>query len=87
MLLTPCLTALAVGFSVSVGQYLVTLMIGAGRVETLTTEAVALASGGQSRVFGVYALAPALLPAFAFAFAIAIPRLLWRNRRAMLGAR
>ncbi len=46
MLLRPVLTAAAVGFAVSVGQYLPTLLIGAGRVSTLTTEAVALASGG-----------------------------------------
>ena len=87
MLLAPCLTALAVGFSVSVGQYLVTQLLGAGRVATLTTEAVALASGGENRVIGVWALAQTLLPALAFAFAIAIPRLVWRNRRSMLGAR
>ena len=40
------LTAAAVGFAVSVGQYLPTLLIGAGRLPTITTEAVALASGG-----------------------------------------
>ncbi len=87
MLLAPCLTALAVGFSVSVGQYLVTQLLGAGRVATLTTEAVALASGGNNRVIGVWALTQTLLPALAFALAIAIPRLVWRNRRAMLGPR
>jgi len=47
MLLAPVLTAAAVGFGVSVGQYLPTLLIGGGRVQTLTTEAVALASGGN----------------------------------------
>ena len=87
MLLAPCLTALAVGFSVSVGQYLVTQLLGAGRVATLTTEAVALASGGENRVIAVWALAQTVLPALAFALAIAIPRLVWRNRRSMLGPR
>ncbi len=86
LLLAPCLTALALGFSVSVGQYLVTQLLGAGRVATLTTEAVALASGGENRVIGVWALSQTLLPAVAFALAIAVPRLVWRNRRAMLGA-
>ncbi len=52
MLLRPVLTAAAVGFSVSVGQYLATLLIGGGRVATLTTEAVALASGGERRGVG-----------------------------------
>jgi putative thiamine transport system permease protein len=35
----------------------------------------------------VWALSQTLLPALAFALAIAIPRLVWRHRRAMLGAR
>src|SRR5690606_540084 len=56
MLLRPVLTAAAVGLAVSVGQYLPTLLIGGGRVETLTTEAVALSSGGNRRLIGAYAL-------------------------------
>ena len=55
MLLRAILTAAAVGFAVSVGLYLPTLLIGAGRLTTITTEAVALASGGNRRVIGVYA--------------------------------
>jgi putative thiamine transport system permease protein len=43
------LAALAVGFAVSVAQYLPTLFVGAGRFNTVTTEAVTLASGGQRR--------------------------------------
>ncbi|TDL81527.1 ABC transporter permease subunit [Palleronia sediminis] len=80
MLLRPILTAAAVGVAVSVGQYLPTLLIGGGRVATLTTEAVALASGGDRRAIGAFALAQtgaALLP---FALAIALPAMLWRNR-------
>lgn len=87
LLLTPCLTAAAVGFAVSVGQYLATQLLGAGRLPTVTTEAVALASGGDRRVIGVWALVQALLPALGFALALAIPRLIWRNRRQMLEAR
>ncbi|WP_245770724.1 ABC transporter permease [Roseovarius azorensis] len=84
MLLRPVLTAAAVGFAVSVGQYLPTLLVGAGRVPTLTTEAVALASGGDRRVIGVYALAQ-MAAAFApFALAVLLPRLLWRNRKGLL---
>ena len=80
MLLRPILTALAVGLAVSVGQYLATLLIGGGRVATLTTEAVALASGGDRRAIGVYGLmqtGAALIP---FALALLIPALVWRNR-------
>ena len=80
MLLRPILTAAAVGLAVSVGQYLPTLLIGGGRVSTLTTEAVALTSGGDRRAIGVFALlqtAAALVP---FALALAVPALVWRNR-------
>lgn len=80
MLLRPVLAAAAVGFAVSIGQYLPTVLIGAGRVTTLTTEAVALASGGDRRVIGVFAIvltATALLPFFAATYA---PNFIWRNR-------
>ncbi|WEX79279.1 ABC transporter permease [Sinorhizobium numidicum] len=83
LLFRACLTALAVGFSVSVGLYLPTLLIGAGRLTTITTEAVALSSGGDRRVIGVYALIQALLPFLAFLVASLAPQLLFRNRRAM----
>lgn len=45
VLLAPVLTAGAIGLAVSVAQYLPTLFMGAGRVSTLTTEAVTLSSG------------------------------------------
>ena len=83
MLLTAVLTAAAVGFAVSIGQYLATLLIGGGRVPTITTEALALASGGDRRVIGVYALIQAALPFAGFAAALALPALLYRNRRNM----
>ena len=83
MLLAPVLTAAAVGFAVSVGQYLPTLLIGAGRVQTLTTEAVALASGGDRRLIGLYAIAQTAVVVLGFALAIAAPRLVWANRRGM----
>ncbi|MCB8837258.1 ABC transporter permease [Aurantimonas sp. VKM B-3413] len=81
LLIAPVLTAAAIGFAVSVGQYLPTVLIGAGRLPTITTEAVALASGGNRRVIGAYALLQTLLPFVAFALAGLVPRLLWRNRR------
>lgn len=83
MLLRPVLTAMAVGIAVSVGQYLPTLLIGGGRVATLTTEAVALSSGGDRRAIGVFGLiqtAAALVP---FALALAIPAIVWRNRKGL----
>ena len=83
MLTRACLTAFAVGFAVSVGLYLPTLLIGAGRIVTITTEAVALSSGGDRRMIGAYALLQAIVPFFGFVIASLVPHLLFRNRRAM----
>lgn len=83
MLLGPCAVAAAVGFAVSVGQYLPTLLLGAGRVETVTTAAVAMASGGDRRLVGAWVLVQAALPAAAFALALLLPRLAWRHRRGL----
>ena len=83
MLLKPALVASAVGFAVSVGQYLPTLLIGGGRWPTITTEAVALASGGDRRVIGVYAFVQMLLPFIGFALATIVPAFLFRNRNDM----
>lgn len=66
MLLAPIGAALAVGFAVSVAQYLSTQFVGAGRHATVTTEALTLASGGQRTLLAAYALLQALLPALAF---------------------
>ncbi|MBU1174556.1 MAG: ABC transporter permease subunit [Alphaproteobacteria bacterium] len=83
MLVGPILVAFALGFAVSVAQYLPTLLIGGGRVPTITTEAVALSSGGNRRLIGAYALVQSLLPFLGFALAAAVPALLWRDRRAL----
>jgi len=77
------LTAAAVGFAVSIGLYLPTLMIGGGRVTTLTTEAVALAAGGDRRLIGVWGLAQSVAPFAGFAVALAVPSLVWRRRRGL----
>ena len=84
LLLAPLLTAVAVGLAVSIGQYLPTQLLGAGRVPTVTTEAVALASGGNRRLIGVWALVQAGLPLVGFIAAVALPRWLGAPRRAPL---
>ncbi len=81
MLVRPVLIAFAVGFAVSIGQYLPTLLIGAGRWPTITTEAVALAAGADRRAIGVYSILQMLLPLAGFALALGIPALVYRNRR------
>ena len=70
LLLRPVLIATAIGVAVSVDQYLPTLFAGAGRVVTLTTEAVTLASGGDRRFTGVFGLLQALIPLAAYGIAL-----------------
>ena len=60
-------SAWAVGFAVSVAQYLPTLYVGAGRFATVTTEAVAWAASGQRTLMSAYAALQMLLPLLAFA--------------------
>lgn len=83
LLLRPIMTAAAVGFAVSIGQYLATILIGGGRWETITTEAVALSSGGNRRIIGIYAIMQMLLPFLGFALALALPAFLHSHRRDM----
>ena len=83
MLLRPVLIAAAVGFAVSVAQFLPTQFIGAGRLSTLTTEALSLAAGGNRRVVGLFAIVLAALPLIGFALATLIPAWRFRRRRAM----
>lgn len=83
MLLRPVLVAVAVGFAVSVSLYLPTLFAGAGRFDTLTTEAVSLAASGNRRIIGAYALMQMLLPFLAFALAAAVPAWMFRHRRGL----
>jgi putative thiamine transport system permease protein len=83
LMLRPILAAFAVGFAVSAGLYLPTLLIGAGRLPTITTEAVALASGANRRTIGVYAFLQSIIPFAGFVLAFALPAWLFRNRAAM----
>jgi len=62
-------SACAVGFAVSVAQYLPTLFVGAGRFSTVTTEAVTLASGAQRSLTAAYAWLQWLLPVIGFGLA------------------
>ncbi len=83
MLLRPILFASAIGFSVSVAQYLPTIFIGAGRFSTITTEAVNMAGGSDRRIVAVYALYQLCLPMVMYLLAIFIPKFIFRKRKAM----
>jgi putative thiamine transport system permease protein len=65
-LFMPILMASALGLAISFSQYLPTLLVGGGRLNTVTTEAVSLANGASRRTSAVYALIQMLLPAIAF---------------------
>ncbi len=84
MVLAAILKAWAIGAAVSIGQYLPTLLIGGGRVTTLTTEAVAFAAGGDRRLIGVMTVAQTFAALMPIVIAITVPRRLFRNRRGML---
>jgi putative thiamine transport system permease protein len=75
-------SAFAVGFAVSVAQYLPTLFIGAGRFATVTTEAVTLAGGAQRSLVAAYAGLQGLLPALVFGLAAWLGRARQFEKRA-----
>lgn len=83
VLLRPILASWAVGFSVSVAQYLPTLFAGGGRFATVTTEAVALSAGGNRQVLAVQSLLQVALSLAAFALATALARVHSLNRRGL----
>jgi len=80
LLLRPLCAAAAVGFAVSVAQYLPTQFAGGGRFVTVTTEAVNLSAGGHRSVLAVHALLQVALPLAAFALAALWPRWATRHR-------
>ena len=83
ILFKPLLAALAVGFAVSIAQYLPTLFAGGGRFTTVTTEAVALSAGGNRRVLAVQALLQVALPLAAFGLATWLPYWIGKRRRGL----
>ena len=85
LLLKPLLIGCAIGFAVSIAQYLPTLFAGAGKLATLTTEAVGRASGADRRVIGVYGFLQAALPLLALGGALIFSNRLARNRKIVAG--
>ncbi|MCY0774359.1 thiamine ABC transporter permease [Enterobacter cloacae complex sp. 2022EL-00788] len=83
LMVRPALLAYATGFSVSMAQYMPTLWLGAGRFATLTTEAVALSSGGSVPILASRALGLLLLTSSVFALAVLLSRLAGRYRQGL----
>ncbi len=78
LLKVPMLTSLAVGFSVSLVQFVPAQLAAAGRFSTLPMEAVALSSGGNRSLTATYALALVLPALAAFGLAAFFGRPRWR---------
>lgn len=83
LLLRPLCAALALGFSVSLAQYLPTIFIGAGRIDTLTTETLTRFAGGDKRLLGAQTLVLVLLAFAVYLLAQRLPQILYRKREAM----
>ena len=75
LLIKPVCQAGAVALAVSVAQYLPTLLLGAGRHQTIAIELVTSFGGVDRRVIAVLASVQSILPLIAFALALWIPRL------------
>lgn len=83
LLVRPALLAFATGFSVSIAQYMPTLWLGAGRYATLTTETVALSSGGSVPLLANQALGLLVLTGCVFAIAALLSRLAGHYRQGL----
>ncbi len=62
----PLGTAMFIGISVSMALYLPTVFVGAGRINTITVEAVSLASGGSRGPAGLAAMLQIAIPIVSF---------------------
>ena len=84
LLSTQLVTAVMLGLAISLSLYLLTQILGAGRIPTLTTEAIALVSSGNRSTIGTWALLQSALPTLCFMLALVLPRLIWSRRKGML---
>ncbi|MBX2838493.1 MAG: ABC transporter permease subunit [Gammaproteobacteria bacterium] len=78
LLIKPLAMAAAVAVAVSVAQYLPTLLLGAGRHQTLAIELVTSYGGVDRRTIATLALLQGLLPLLAFVGALVIPSRLYQ---------
>jgi putative thiamine transport system permease protein len=79
MLKGSILSALAVGFAVSLAQFVSAQLAAAGRFSTLPMEAVTLSSGGNRALISAYALVLMLLPLVGFGVASFASKARWRD--------
>jgi putative thiamine transport system permease protein len=79
MLKAALLSAFAVGFAVSMAQYVPAQLAAAGRFSTLPMEAVTLTSGGNRALTAAYGLALMALPLIVFVVAGRLGRSRWKT--------
>jgi putative thiamine transport system permease protein len=79
MLKAPLLSALAIGFAVSIAQFVPAQLAAAGRFSTLPMEAVTLSGGGNRALIAVYALVLMALPLIMFQISSWASRPRWRS--------
>jgi putative thiamine transport system permease protein len=79
MLTAPLLSSLAIGFAVSIAQFVPAQLAAAGRLSTLPMEAITLSSGGNRALIAVYALVLMALPLIAFQLSSWASRPRWRT--------
>ncbi len=79
MLKAPLLSAAAVGFAVSVAQFVPAQLAAAGRYSTLPMEAVTLSSGGNRALISVYGLLLMLLPLLGFGLGAWLSKSRWHD--------
>lgn len=80
LLVKPLCQAAAVALAVSVAQYLPTLLLGAGRYQTIAIDLVTSFGGVDRRVIATLAALQSLLPLLAFIAALWIPRYFSHSR-------
>lgn len=79
LLKAPLAAALAIGFAVSMAQFIPAQLTAAGRFTTLPIEAVTLTSGANRPLAAVFALLQILPPLLAFGLAVRLSRPRWRG--------
>ena len=81
LMLGAILIAWALGLAISFSQYLPTLLASGGVIPTVTTEAVASASGSSTRLSAVYVIIQATLPLIGFVLAWTLPRFIFNPKQ------
>lgn len=78
MLFGPISVAFSLGLAISFSQYLPTLLSAGGNIPTVTTEAVAAASGSSRRLSAVYVVVQIIMPLCGFILAWWLPNVFFK---------